>query len=238
MPKLNIQDLKNKIISIQNDLNKVLSDLDVALGIKTLDTSLKARTEGTLSSEGESRIVEGVFDGQGMVGPDGKKYSIPANYASKSKLIEGDMLKLTIQEDGSFVFKQIGPVERERLVGVLAYDEKEKQFFGVANGKSYMLLTAAVTYYKGETGDEVILLIPENSESTWAAVENIVKQVPVQEPTQKMISEEDLDDLVMQNKNNTDDNLISDAQTDFVTDIDDSVFAKAEADIDDEFKII
>ena len=187
MPKLNIQEIKNKIISIQNELNKVLLDLDVALGVKIPNPSFKARSEGSAFREGESRIVEGVFDGQGMVGPDGKKYSIPANYASKSKLIEGDMLKLTIQEDGSFLFKQIGPIERERLVGVLAFDEQEKQFFGVANGKSYMLLTASVTYYKGETGDEVVLLVPENGESTWAAVENIVKQAPVQETAQKLV---------------------------------------------------
>ena len=31
-----------------------------------------------------------------MIGPDGKNYPVPANYASKSKLIEGDILKLTI----------------------------------------------------------------------------------------------------------------------------------------------
>ena len=35
------------------------------------------------------KIIEGVFDGQTMVGPDGKNYPVPANYASKSKLVEG-----------------------------------------------------------------------------------------------------------------------------------------------------
>ncbi|MBU4432193.1 hypothetical protein KKD60_02860, partial [Patescibacteria group bacterium] len=42
--------------------------------------------------DGEGKIVEGVFDGENMIGPDGKQYSIPANYASKSKLVEGDIL--------------------------------------------------------------------------------------------------------------------------------------------------
>ena len=194
MPKINIQEIKNKIISIQNDLNKVLLDLDIALGAKMPDASLKARSEGLETEVGDVRVVEGVFDGQGMIGPDGKKYSIPANYASKSKLIEGDMLKLTIQGDGTFVFKQIGPIERDRLVGVLAFDEQEKQFFGVVDNKSYMLLTAAVTYYKGETGDEVILLVPEKGDSKWAAVENIVKKGPVSESTQKTILEEEVDE--------------------------------------------
>jgi hypothetical protein len=46
-------------------------------------------------SEG-GKVIEGVFDGQNMVGPDNKQYPVPANYASKSKLVEGDVLKLTI----------------------------------------------------------------------------------------------------------------------------------------------
>ena len=29
------------------------------------------------------KIIEGVFDGQIMMGPDGKSYPVPANYASK-----------------------------------------------------------------------------------------------------------------------------------------------------------
>ena len=49
------------------------------------------------------KIVEGIFDGQKMAGPDGKEYPVPANYASKSKLVEGDILKLTIADDGSFI---------------------------------------------------------------------------------------------------------------------------------------
>ena len=61
-------------------------------------------------TEQGSVIIEGVFDGQNMVGPDGKLYSVPANYASKSKLVEGDMMKLTISPDGSFIYKQVGPV--------------------------------------------------------------------------------------------------------------------------------
>ena len=50
-----------------------------------------------------------------MLSPDGKNYPIPANYASKSKLVEGDLMKLTIAEDGSFIYKQIGPVPRSKL---------------------------------------------------------------------------------------------------------------------------
>jgi len=196
MAKIDLNKLKQQLVNVQNEINKVMSMVDVGLGLKTADVSQKARADGQEAVEGGVRIVEGVFDGQGMVGPDGKHYSVPANYASKSKLVEGDMLKLTIQPDGSFVFKQIGPVERERLVGVLAFDEQANQFYGVVNGQSFLLLTASVTYFKGEVGDEVILLVPQGAKSKWAAVENIVKQLPVKETAQKdLISDsEDVED--------------------------------------------
>ena len=38
--------------------------------------------------EAKGKVVEGVFDGQKMTGPDGKEYPVPANYASKSKLVQ------------------------------------------------------------------------------------------------------------------------------------------------------
>ena len=54
-----------------------------------------------------------------MVGSDGKNYPVPANYASKSKLVQGDILKLTIADDGAFLYKQIGPIPRKQVVGKL-----------------------------------------------------------------------------------------------------------------------
>ncbi|MBI3963601.1 MAG: hypothetical protein HY341_01235 [Candidatus Kerfeldbacteria bacterium] len=124
----------------------------------------------------DGKIVEGVFDGQHMVGPDGKQYSVPANYASKSKLVEGDALKLTIASDGSFIYKQIGPTERERKVGVLTRDEMNGEFRVLVQERAYRVLLASITYFHGEPGDEVVILVPKGSDSTWGAVENIIKQ--------------------------------------------------------------
>ena len=49
-------------------------------------------------------IIEGVFNGFQMIGPDGQEYQIPENYASKSKLVEGDLLKFTITQQGRFLY--------------------------------------------------------------------------------------------------------------------------------------
>ena len=126
--------------------------------------------------ESGERIVEGVFNGEKMIGPDGKEYSIPPNYASKSKLIEGDIMKLTITKNGAFIFKQIGPTERMRLVGELITDSNNDHWSVLANGKTYKVLTASVTFYKGKAGDEVFLIVPKDGESDWAAVENIINK--------------------------------------------------------------
>jgi hypothetical protein len=144
----------------------------ISIGQITEKSSASILTTSGVGLEG--KIIEGVFDGENMIGPDGKQYSVPANYASKSKLVEGDILKLTITANGTFIYKQIGPIERKRLVAKLEKDSGGI-YWAVTNGRKWRLLTASVTYFKGQDGDEVIILVPKNGESKWAAVENIVK---------------------------------------------------------------
>lgn len=121
------------------------------------------------------RVVEGVFDGRNMVGEDGQEYAVPPNYASKSKLVEGDMLKLTVTPSGAFIYKQVGPVERERIAAKLGFDETTGEYYGVADDRRWSVLRASVTYYKGEPGNDITLLAPKNARSVWAAVENVIK---------------------------------------------------------------
>ncbi|OGL66276.1 hypothetical protein A3B21_02875 [Candidatus Uhrbacteria bacterium RIFCSPLOWO2_01_FULL_47_24] len=120
-----------------------------------------------------SRIIEGVFDGQRMIGADGKQYLVPPNYASKSKLVEGDMMKLSITLQGAFIYKQIGPIERKRVACTLTKDG-EGLWHATDGVHEWRLLTAAVTFFKGKAGDEVIIFLPGDAPSKWAAVENII----------------------------------------------------------------
>jgi len=151
--------------------------------IQEAETNLAAAKELLISLVGEDeitdtssrelasgKIVEGVFDGQNMVGPDGKTYPVPANYASKSKLVEGDILKLSIADDGGFVYKQIGPVPRRQLIGTLV--NHDGAYFVEANAREYRVLLASVTYFKAKTGDQISIIVPEdNLEAHWAAIE-------------------------------------------------------------------
>ena len=94
-------------------------------------------------SGAEGKIIEGVFDGQIMIDQEGKNYPVPANYASKSKLVEGDIMKLTITHEGKFLYKQIGPVERKTIIGTLVHHDDK--YFVEVNGREYEVLYASVT---------------------------------------------------------------------------------------------
>ncbi len=120
-------------------------------------------------------VVEGIFDGREMVGPEGEKHPVPENYASKSKIVAGDRLKLTITREGRFVYKQIGPVERETIRGTLQYNSDEDQYSVLSEGKSYNVLAAPINYFKVKIGDEVSVIVPKSRDANWAAVETVMK---------------------------------------------------------------
>ncbi len=120
--------------------------------------------------ENLGKVIEGVFDGQTMIGSDGKSYPVPANYASKSKLVQGDILKLTIADDGTFLYKQIGPIARKQVVGTLKFDNGH--YFVEVNGRDFQVLLASVTYFKAKPGDQVSVNVPEDDKNAeWAALE-------------------------------------------------------------------
>ncbi|HZJ34834.1 MAG TPA: hypothetical protein VFD55_02345 [Candidatus Angelobacter sp.] len=122
------------------------------------------------AEDAKGKVVEGIFDGQKMAGPDGKEYPVPTNYASKSKLVEGDILKLTITDDGGFIYKQIGPAERKQIIGTLV--QHDGAYYVEANGREYRILLASVTYFRINVGDQVTIIVPaDNPEAVWAAVE-------------------------------------------------------------------
>lgn len=129
--------------------------------------------------------VIGTFDGEFMVGEDSKKYQVPENYASKSVLVYGDKLKM-IEEGGEKLFKQVERVPRVKVEGILA--KKEGKWHAVTTDGSHRLLSAAVSYNRGEEGDEVVVVLPEaNRRSPFAALESVKKEASEQ-PSQPQVA--------------------------------------------------
>ncbi len=148
----NLAAAKELLISVLGDGEAITAPRDVAI------------------TTPEGKIIEGVFDGQIMIDQDGKNYPVPANYASKSKLVEGDIMKLTITDTGKFLYKQIGPVERRTVIGTLTHHDDN--YYVEVSGREYQILYASVTYFQLKEGAQVSVVIPANNDqATWAAVE-------------------------------------------------------------------
>ncbi len=164
LPEKQIKRLRSLIQDAEMNLSAAKELLVSLVGDEPLDASEKADLP-------VGKVIEGVYDGQTCLGPDGKSYPVPANYASKSKLVEGDRLKLTIAEDGAFLYKQIGPVARKQIIGTLT--EHDGSYYVEANGREYRVLMASVTYFKVKVGDQVAVIVPEDErEAEWAAIES------------------------------------------------------------------
>jgi len=165
LPEKQVKRLKSLIQDAETNLAAAKELL-----ISIIGDDGSAITPRSSTEEVSGKVIEGIFDGQKMAGPDGKEYPVPANYASKSKLVEGDILKLTIADDGGFIYKQIGPIERKQIIGTLV--QHDGAYFVEANGKEYRILLASVTYFRLALNDQVTIIVPaDNPDATWAAVE-------------------------------------------------------------------
>lgn len=167
-----IESAEKSIKSAKKILKEILEENHI-----DLDSSIEMDTSGLHAyNSGSDKIIEGVFTGEEMLWSDGHKYPVPVNYASKSKLVQWDKLKLTIDGSGRMMYKQILPIERELKVGLLTKDQGRYQV--IADGVTYNLLTAAVTHFKAEIWDNITVILPAGKQATFAAIEAVIpKQV-------------------------------------------------------------
>ncbi|MDF2379551.1 MAG: hypothetical protein P1V18_05040 [Candidatus Gracilibacteria bacterium] len=172
MSETSITEIKNMIESAEASLRtakKLLFELDPS----AIPSSPRASHPGNFQADVPGgRVIEGAFNGESMQATDGEIFPVPANYASKSKLVAGDHMKLTIAPDGRFIYKQIGPIPRKTLIGTLVHEDG--QFKVLAEGSSFRVLLASVTYYKGQVGDKVTILVPEGGGTDWATIEALL----------------------------------------------------------------
>ncbi len=174
MEQENLTKILENLLNIKQQIDETINLINIKPS-EQINIINKIKLQTSEYFEEDNKIIEGIFNGEIMIGPDKKQYSIPANYISKSKIVEGDKMKLTIKKDGTFIFKQIEQIDRIRIIGKLIKDETNKGFAVLSEGNIYRVQKASVTYYKGEIGDEVIATIPSNKNCVWAAIENITK---------------------------------------------------------------
>jgi len=134
------------------------------------DTELKKYEEENME------IVEWKFDWYFMIWWDQKRYPVPLNYSSKTKLIPWDILKLKIMQDWKFIYKLIHPAERKHIRAILSKTDENKFTAMTDDGKIYFLNQAAVTFFKGKPWDELYIITNEKEDWWFAAIEAIIKK--------------------------------------------------------------
>lgn len=126
--------------------------------------------EGKMEEPARVESVIGRFDGKSLEGEDGRIYPVPANYASKSCLVEGDLLRLYL---GTMVFKQIGPVKRKPIFATYVGNAQVQD----STGMLWNVLRASVSFYELEDGCEVVCDVPEAPGASYAAIKGVIKRV-------------------------------------------------------------
>lgn len=131
-------------------------------------------------ASGSEKIIEGVFTGDAMLGADKRLYPVPANYASKSLIVQGTKMKARIEPDGKISYKIIDEIPYETKVGILVKDRERWQ--AVCGDKVYHVLLASVTFHKADVGSQVSVRIPAGKEATFAALEALMPGSASAEP--------------------------------------------------------
>ena len=179
--------VKNLLMNTENELKRInvvieqLSNFDPSnpeslTNIPQVDESFGWEDLSTYQDEENIQVVEWKFDGYFMVWANQKKYPVPLNYASKTKLVPWDTLKLKIMAEWKFVYKLIRPVERKHIKATLSKTDESKFVAMSEDGKVYFLNQAAVTFFKWKPWDELYIIT--NAEWTWwfAAIEAVIKK--------------------------------------------------------------
>jgi hypothetical protein len=177
--------VKNIVDNIESDLKKaknILYKLELFdprdSNTLIIDDSESVVMQHKLQSytESDAHVIEWLFDWYFMIGSDQKKYPVPMNYASKTKLVPGDVLKLKILSDGKFVYKLIHPVERKHIRATLSKMDDNKFIAVTDDNQTYFLNQAAVTFFKGKPGDELYVMTNIDGSGSFAAIEAIIKK--------------------------------------------------------------
>jgi hypothetical protein len=162
-----VAEIDDKLTQAKQLLSRAVNESEVSepQSISSVGSTETEHADGT-------HILYGTFNGENFVSEDGTIYPINPNYASKSKLVEGDTLKLTISPEGKFTFKTINPVNRKWSIAKLVASETDPKV--VVDGDEYKVLYASVTYYKAKTGDMLSVIVPSKPNSTWATIDAVL----------------------------------------------------------------
>ena len=176
----------------QTDIQRINQALSAAISSINLAKNLLKDIEGSQHSRIDTREIEGIvgiFDGKYLITSDGQKIEVPVNYASKSKIVFGDTLKMVEDQDKK-LFKQIERVKRLNKVGILS--KKDGEMVVVTGDGTYKILQVAVEFYDLTEGGQVQVLVPEeNVHAPFAAIDKNLEESRSSNEPKKIIAKQE-----------------------------------------------
>ncbi len=170
-----IKALRDLVQAAENSIRSARKILDSILGDMPRDEFDISGSDLSSYQSGDEKIVEWVFTGDAMLGPDGCVYPVPQNYSSKSLLVQGSRLKATIENHGGIKYKIIEEIPFETNIGIVTKNGDKYEI--TTDVKTYKVLMAAITFHKCSVGDTVSIRTPKGKEATYAVIESIIPKI-------------------------------------------------------------
>lgn len=167
-----IKALRDLIQSAESSVRSARKMLDSILWDAPRDEFDISGVELNSYQSWDDKIVEWVFTGDSMLGPDGSVYPVPQNYSSKSLLVQGSRLKATIDVHGGIKYKIIEEIPFETSIGIVTKNGDKYEI--TTDAKTYKVLMAAITFHKCSVGDTVSIRTPKWKDATYAVIESII----------------------------------------------------------------
>lgn len=170
-----IKALRDLVQSAENSIRSARKILDSMIGDSPREEFDISGTGLSSYQSGDDKIVEWVFTGDSMLGPDGAVYPVPQNYSSKSLLVQWSRLKATIEWQGGIKYKIIEEIPFETSIGIVTKNGDKYEI--TTDKKTYKVLMAAITFHKCSVGDTVTIRTPKWKDATYAVIESIVPKI-------------------------------------------------------------
>ena len=167
-----IKALRDLIQSAENSIRSEKKILDTLLGDTPQEDFDIDNTLLNSYQSWDTKIVEWIFTGDSMLGPDGAVYPVPQNYSSKSLLVQWSRLKATIENNGGIKYKIIEEIPFETSIGIVTKNGDKYEI--TTDTKTYKVLMAAITFHKCNIGDTVSIRTPKWKDATYAVIESII----------------------------------------------------------------
>ena len=136
---------------------------------------LTGSSNGFNAVDANAESFEGTFKGDHILADDGTRYEIAANYASKSKIVEGSRLRGVIMSNGNIKYTIIEKAQYELKLGKVIQDGQQETLIKVDDYIA-KVLWESITFFRLEEGDEIYVRVPKGKQAEYAVIDSAIHE--------------------------------------------------------------